>query len=439
MAKKSYIAIIIAIMIIISSIGFILIFQDEKTITDTNKEPKEKPIPCSYILQDFPYTGQKNSVTCYYAGLTMIFKYLGCDTNLEEILFYSGVGYSLIYQKSKLNNPPIPGFIISQSFEDMEFVASLYNSTSSFWYPSVDTNENKNWEGYWIRLKENISQDKPIITSVNPFLLPSFQKQFDIPNGIWDDLSPGAHAIVIVGYNESNNSVCFNDPAIEYFGDAKDGKYVWVKIDVLKEAVSKTAGTKFFILSFEINSKKIPKEIVFKKANKRNINKLKGIVSAYGNFSSDLKKFKIGIEAVKEFKNDLKFGLKYRTKTILSYKIQGMAFKKIKRNLLINSLILNIPYSEWSFLVSENNNFNIIAQDKESMYVFLKNSDYSKVKIYEAFKQESNYWNEIADIYDIFLKKGFMLTSIRANFLMFRINKLTDKIIDIQDEIISEG
>ena len=102
---------------------------------------------------------------------------------------------------------------------------------------------------YLPKLKENISQDIPFITSVNPFDLPSIQNQYNLPELFWNAI-PGGHAIVIVGFNETNQTVCYNDPAAGYFGGDSFGTYAWMTYETLKKAISRTHGDTFSIWRF---------------------------------------------------------------------------------------------------------------------------------------------------------------------------------------------
>ena len=86
----------------------------------------------------------------------MIFQYLGIDTNLREVLYYSGVGYSLIPRE---NVPLVEGgTVVAQSPENMEFLSSIYGLSFSYWLPDTALlSDEKCWQEYWLRVKENIS------------------------------------------------------------------------------------------------------------------------------------------------------------------------------------------------------------------------------------------------------------------------------------------
>ena len=59
----------------------------------------------------------------------MIIKYYGFDTELNEILFNSGVGYSLIYSHPSLNNFLLSCIATSNWKSDREFLAEIYGLT----------------------------------------------------------------------------------------------------------------------------------------------------------------------------------------------------------------------------------------------------------------------------------------------------------------------
>lgn len=444
--NKKVICIILIIILLSSSIG-IIFFID---LSDYEKLPDDRPedivrIPEFFLLENVKYVPQETSTSCFYASIEMIFSYLGIDMDLEEAMFYSGVGYTLLYQKED-NNLPLPGVFISQ-LEDIEFLVEIFgiNFTYNAWVPEPDdNNQDIIWEKYWTGVKENISKNRPIITSVDPLVLPSVRKQFDIPEKIWDHLlSFFGHSIVLIGYNESNQTVCFNDPAAGYFGNPNYGNYCWMDLNLFRKAVSEKLGRLHLIMSFNETNERITKKDAFEQAIERNLIKLKGI-----NFSSQYLEifekisegeFSLGIEAVKDLREDLNFGLRLRTKTIYSYKTFGMQYKRAKLNLLIDSFKLKIPYQDLeSLLLPQQNMFHLLAEDREIVYNYLKNVDYYKDLKTEAelFKKEAELWNDIGSLYEIFLRRGFLLGILRSNVIMIRIARRLNHIIDIQEEII---
>ena len=94
---------------------------------------------------------------------------------------------------------------------------------------------------YWNKIKENVSNNNPVLTFNDPVILSSIRnsisKELNLPKSFWDilpdilwDFFPclNNHMILIVGFNENNNSICYNDPATDLFGDPKCGTYAWM-------------------------------------------------------------------------------------------------------------------------------------------------------------------------------------------------------------------
>lgn len=113
--KQSIIIIlIVGIMIILSSYNVSSISFNtplNKSNDHTNKAPE------SHIINDVPYVSQETSFYCAYACYTMLLNsFEGINTTLQDVVYYSGVGYSLIYPSFLEARMPLAGTISSQSY-----------------------------------------------------------------------------------------------------------------------------------------------------------------------------------------------------------------------------------------------------------------------------------------------------------------------------------
>lgn len=441
---KSTVVVTIIVALTLISIVVLrpLLFNDDAVTTNSYASHEDIVIysPKSYLIEDVPYIGQETSFFCAYASLTMIFQYFKMDTTLNEILYFSGVGYSLIYQD------PYPtiigGFALSQLPADSRFIANLYGLSFDIWYPDDSViSEDMCWQEYWQKIKQNISKNTPIQTSVDPFILPSIKRQFDVSENIWDYFGSGGHSIVIVGYNESNETVCYNDPGAEYFGDADFGMYAWMSLDELKEAVMKTIGAKYLIQSFKKISDPLPHEEAFELAHERNIERLKGNLTAYDKELNKIEGYEFGISASQSFKDHFKKGLKNRFKTIVTYKMDGMQFKRNNRLIFINALRLKIPISFIKSLNPDIRQYDLIAMEKQYTAKYLRDVDNSLNCNYKAslFDQEAEYWFKLSEYYDKFLKRGFLILLPHSIFLMKQMERIVDEIISIEESIIASS
>ena len=237
-------------------------------------EKKSSPleIPDSYIIENVPYVSQGDTWYCAFATATMIFQYYGINTSLFEVLFNSGVGYSAGYQ---ITWPCVisPGAFLCQITKDRQFLADIYGLNFSYWYCNDESVSDENrWQMYWTNVKENISQNIPVIAGVMLEDLPYIPYE------------PGGHVILLVGFNEANNTVCLHDSYAGVVNKSINGDYIYLPIDVLKES-TKSIDDRFYFEIFEKTSHtpKSKKE-AFELAHSRNIQKMKGDAKVYPKF-----------------------------------------------------------------------------------------------------------------------------------------------------------
>jgi len=409
-------------------------------------------IPDSHLIEGVPHVSQETSFYCLLASPTMIFKYYGINTTLHEVLYNSGVGYSLVYPIPFLNRLPACGSQVSGSTADRSFLASLYGLSYEKWQANNSLTNDKRWQEYWVKVKQNISEDIPVVTNVDTFYLDYYnfnKKDSIIPDWLLEYIpSSGGHVIVLVGFNESNETVCYNDPASPLWGKPSEGHYNWMDINFLKKAVSEYPLP--YSLGIFRNTSKDPlsHEEIIEKAYKRNIEKLKGNFSAYNlseyeeffeNFWDDAK---IGVNASNALKKDFERGIQNRFKTILTYKLDG---KKGIRNIIINRLypylfsVLNIPQSLCEVYL-QYDRFKMVEIDKRYTAEYLKeNIDINNSIAFEAilFEHEAENWSKLASYYSQFKKKGIFMSLPRAILLMNKMADTMDNIIAIEEAIIA--
>ena len=446
MIEKKILAIVITLLLVTAITSTLIIESFFLNNSPSDEAPHISAYPTSLensenpLIEGVPYIDQEMDFFCHYAACTMIFQYFDIDTTLHEVLYYSGVGYSQAHQSSI----PLPmgGYGISQGPDDIDFLATLYGLSFNIWYPNNNIlSDDECWYQYWSYVKQNISNNIPVITSVDPFILPSLRQQFDVPENIWDKFSAGGHGIVVLGYNESNGTVCYNDPAAEYFGDAGYGTYAWMKLVDFREAVTRTLGTKYVILSFEKISDPLLKNEAFEIAHERNIERLKGNIGAYDKTFSKVDDLKFGISASKALKDDFARGIKHRIKTIFLYKYIGMQFRRQNRRNIVYSFLWNIPQSFLKSFNPKESEYGRIAIEKRYTADYLKNVNTLPEYSDEAtlFEQEAEYWDTLAFHYDKFLNRGFFITSLCAIWIIRTMGNVVNDVISTEETIIASS
>lgn len=396
--------------------------------------------PDSHFIEGVPYYAQTGGYHCYYTCCAMVLNYFQRDTSMKEFLFYDGLGYKHRYYPNE--RLPDEGCYLG----DFDFLIDVFNITGEWWYVSDGVSQDESWNLYYNKLKENISNDIPVITRVDPFSMPSLREQFRIPDTLWNALFPGGHhVVVIVGYNESNHTICYNDPNAGYYGDDRFGDHAWMSISDFRNGIEKTVKgwRRYLIFTLKPNGNPLSKKEAFEITFSKNLEKLKGNISAYYNGYNPGYKY-YGINASKKLKND--FSDENISETINLYKqFGGTGFNYTfmeRMEKLFSVLSPNKPNIFDIFMVGRENAFEYIAAEKNLVAGYLENSEfYPDISVNHShlLREESEYWEELSDYYKVFLRKGMFLTKLRANIIMNKMEETMEKIILIEQEIINNS
>jgi len=384
--------------------------------------------PSHVLIHNVSYVSQETEFFCAYASMAMVFEFLGKNTTLNDVLYNAGIGYSLAHQQTSLF--PLAGYILCQQPDNLNALASMYGLNVSLWY-----NETPDaWQQYLMYVKQNITNNTPVITSVNPIQLPSFRGQFSLPQDVWDASGSFGHAIVIIGFNESNNTVCYQDPFAEVLGDKSLGDYTWMTTTELRNVINTTVGTKQLIISFTNTSKPYNASEAFQKAQTRNRERLNGNSSVYEPEYATISGFSLGIKAVDSFQTQFTRGDNNRIKTVFFYEFFGRLTKQYNKDMLFVLLQNQIRPRTCLILFSTEHEFDRIALEKQytAQYLLTKGDDAEA----SLFNKEAGLWENFSACYDVFLKKGFMLSIPRALFLTIKMNTLLSDIETVEQAII---
>ena len=406
----------------------------------------------AYVIEGFPYVGQSTDFYCMFTTTTMVFNYYGLNISLLEALYNSGVGYSTLYSLAGLDRCLIGGNGASNWEADRAFLASLYGLSYSV------THENS-WETFWNKTKQNITQDKAVITTVNPRSLTSIRnavkQKLNISDNVWEKIPDFAwnlfpsipnHNILLVGFNESNNTICYNDPSPALLGYPECGHYAWMNLEDFREALKK-----YNVCVFEnITKEPLDRDMIFEKVHERNLGLMKGNSSTYDERLINKGKIKFfGIKAVEQLKKDLGKGINHRIATIFAYKklctrsLFTLSYKIYRFfDIFLPSFLNMTDYYTMA------NYFYRIAIEKNDM------SDYLSEKQYELSDQnlsnickhdsklleyEAENYTKLADEFTMFLKRGMFISIPRAILVTNKMAIITDKIITLEEEIINQG
>jgi hypothetical protein len=464
--NKKFIAIVIIIIFLLAGItsvpGQILTLDgclkkfSYKSLS-TNKELINQ-LPESHIIENVPYISQETSFYCLFACPTMSLKYYGKDVSLQDILYNSGVGYSLISSHPSYDRVPNGGNGAARWELDRNFLGNLYGASyneSLIFYNPNDVEEY--WHIFLNKLKENISQNKPVIVHTDPLFLPSIKNPIKIELGIPEinlpsiliELIPSGfyHVVLIVGYNQTSDIIYFHDSGSALWGYPEYGNYASMSINSFKTAILRVADeSKIFLGAFSDKKTNFYNETeIFMLAHNRNIEKMKGNSSVYEEGLNILNCDPFGINSLLTLKNHLN-GLKNQLTTISIYKFTNAYYFNPFMNKFFTFLDMFYPnvfkMSDWQAFT---NYYNQISIEKHniSQYLLEKSFSFSNVTMrdlckYEAdlLEQESENWTILGEYFNKFMKKGISMPLIQALIIINNMKIIVEKIIKIQGAII---
>jgi hypothetical protein len=430
-----------------------------KTSSESIETKKLNDIAESHVIQDVPIVGQDIRFYCTIASLTMILNYYGFNLTKYEVFYLTGGGFSLIWRESNYLKIH-PSYECAFRPSNYDFVASILNLTFQPFYADLTLDEDEVWDQVWTCILENISRDQAVEVNLDTAILSANQFGIKIPISIWKNIPLFvSHSIIVVGYNQSNQSICYHDPGYSIYGDEKKGAYLWTSVDVFK-----TAFERFFIptghrSTYRIKSFEKPlnisydKELIIEQAYQRNIKRLQGEFHYYASYVDHPDWVNIN-------KND-NCGLDalYRLKAVYGGNLQTQLYtlskyKRMVRLGLTNTFFYNFDKFLQRFLEIDfsytfdlylpvpgyKNNYKFIAEEKQMISEVLLNYAYLS-PIYEncseLLQNESELWFKIADYHRTLLNKGRFITIPRALHIFNQISSTLDEIIQIQQEIVS--
>ncbi len=439
--------------VLLNPLGSISTFSDGTTVQ-----------PRSYLISNVPYVCQETDFYCAYACPTMIFNYYHINTTLAEVVYNSGVGYALLYSPPYAPRLPVGCIGSCKWGNDRRFLAGLYGFSYEDWRADSSESEQQRWEAYWMRVKQNISENKPVITSVDPMNLPSLRnairKHLGVTSGLWMRISdvfwdsiPSYmyHAILLVGYNEENHTVCYHDPSAGLYGCPEIGTYAWMDLKTFRRALNRlyidSPLFSYVVETFaDTPDPPLDKQNIFLLAHERNIEKLKGNRSVYESFLYEQwNDTKLGIQGLQQMRADISGSLANRMKTIRLYIYLVSAHfltAEYRLDRLLQSLLP--PTSNFSTSPTFVNKFKQISLEKQTIISYLQamQSAYNDTRITRICQKDAELllfecenWSALATSYNIFLKKGVFFSAPRALLVLRHMLPAVEHIIHLEQEL----
>lgn len=418
----------------------------------------------SSLIENFPYVSQETNFYCTYACPTMVIKYYGIETSLYEVLFNSGVGYSLIYSHPNLKRFFLSCIATSNWKSDRNFLAEIYGLEyiENRFYNKTK-NENENWENYWSDIKKNILNQTPVITISDPIFLSSIRNCIKTELNISDDLVGKIpdllwnffpcfmnHMIVIIGFNENNNTICYNDPSAEVFGYPDFGKYSWMNITDFRYAMRLLSQNQPYYSYFtgvfhntSHNSLKIMDRFIL--AYNRNIQRMRGNISHYDNYITEIWKCNnLGINGLNKFiKDNNNFG---KINTINSYRLISTFYLfSISYKFYY---LFDMFFPDLLNLDDYNSQMNYCYQlsiEKKDISNFLidlqltyNDSNISEICNYNSniLKLESENYSKLATNFSEFLGKGLFIKNSDAFVILDNMEKIVHNLIYLENKLL---
>ncbi|MHA1390334.1 MAG: C39 family peptidase [Candidatus Thorarchaeota archaeon] len=218
-------------------------------ITNTELVPNEdfqvSQTPDAVYIPDVPYVWQEVNGYCMSAALSMVLQSMGMNMEFHDLFVGMGTGFSTLYVGVDQIRNLYPGVFIQQPAY-FEFFCDLYGLEQTAY---IDTREPfgsggaYNYDRYGVEyidyahssaspfdvLRETISSGVPLTIAADLFYLPPTDyddiRQYSAPldaNGI-------AHAITVVGYNDTSHEIYIQDPGVGLFeynhGYPEDGRW----------------------------------------------------------------------------------------------------------------------------------------------------------------------------------------------------------------------
>lgn len=199
----------------------------------------------SNVVEDVPYVWQQINGYCFPSSLSMALQAMGYDLELQDLFAVTGLGFAASYINVEASWAFYAGVLARQTDWFYEF-AELHGLEANLYLDSETDH------GYYVTtalqsigtpfvdysfenvtplnvMKDSIDAGYPLVIAADLFYLPA--EDWDIFRTYAAPLEVGgvAHAITIIGYNDTTHRVQVLDPGIglnaDNYGYPEDGRY----------------------------------------------------------------------------------------------------------------------------------------------------------------------------------------------------------------------
>jgi hypothetical protein len=306
---------------VLSTLLILLLVIGSRPVQQTCLEPAN-PVTSqtgsSKLLSGVPYVWQEINGFCAWASLTSVLNYLDVDLDLYDLFSVTGTGFSFVYIQYNDTLTMFPGVLYKQ-IEPTQFVADLYGLNLSVYLSgelagAEDQAEVWRSQGTSVGLLEGqsaafdlmrraIDSGYPVVASVDPSWLPT--ADYDVLRE--QGLTGGAHAVVIVGYDDAEGKATILDPGVGSFGENRsypqDGRGNYSEITYT--SLNKAWSNRYYVsMLLKPDSDDAPSDFA-DRLGPYVRDRLLGVGSSYDPNSAGAYLFDYGAKAFSQLANDL--------------------------------------------------------------------------------------------------------------------------------------
>ena len=193
-------------------------------------------------VEDVPYVWQEMNGFCNWAANSIAMQAAGAPLPLHKLFAASGIGFSFSYYSFNDTRLTINGAVYNQLTPTF-FVSDLYGLNTSIYFAeympqAASIQQVLLQQGYPVGLLQDqedafslmqrtLDAGYPLLISVDPIHLPA--EDYDVLREA--SAVGGAHGVVVVEYDDTDNRVEIMDPGVGSFGEnfsyPDDGRYLY--------------------------------------------------------------------------------------------------------------------------------------------------------------------------------------------------------------------